>query len=103
MKLVKTLNYFSEKQFEDIEDLGDESYEELCKDPRIVSALLKELHGHGRRAGLQKFELPGVITLIPEQWTLESGLVTAAFKLKRKPIEDYYQKELKKMYEIKYE
>jgi long-chain acyl-CoA synthetase len=96
--LIDIIFFFSETRFQDL--IGKE-YEEVCADQRVVSALLKELHGHGRRAGLQKFELPGAITLIPEQWTLESGLVTAAFKLKRKPIEDYYQKELKKMYESK--
>ena len=31
-------------------------------------------------------------------WTPESGLVTAAFKLKRKPIQDFYSKDLKRMY-----
>ena len=64
---------FLEKLFEDLAEI---SYEDLCLEPRVITALLKELHGHGRRAGLQKFELPGVITLCPEQWTLESGLVS---------------------------
>jgi len=83
--------------------LSEKTYEEMCEDKRVVSALLRELHAHGRRANLQKFELPGAITLIPEQWTPESGLVTAAFKLRRKPIEDYYKKELMRMYELKIE
>ena len=94
----RALFLFPEKQFEDV---AEKEYEELCEDKRVVRALLKELHAHGRRANLQKFELPGAITLIPEQWTLESGLVTAAFKLRRKPIEDYYKKELMRMYEVK--
>lgn len=78
---------------------GDMSFEDQCADERVSKAILKELCGHGRRAGLEKFELPGALTLIQELWTPESGLVTAAFKLKRKPIQDYYQKELKRMYE----
>ena len=40
----------------------------------------------------------GAVTLIGDLWTPESGLVTAAFKLKRKPITDHYQKDLKRMY-----
>jgi len=52
-----------------------------------------------KKVKLEKFEIPGATTLCPELWTPESGLVTAAFKLKRKPIQDYYQKELKQMYE----
>lgn len=74
------------------------SFEQLCSDPTIVAAVLKDLNAHGRKAGLEKFELPGAIHLVSELWTPESGLVTAAFKLKRKPIQDYYQKELKAMY-----
>ena len=35
---------------------------------------------------------------VTELWTPESGLVTAAFKLKRKPIEEYYKKDLRAMY-----
>ena len=38
-------------------------------------------------------------TLCPELWTPESGFVKVACTLKRRPIQDYYQKELKKMYE----
>ena len=42
---------------------------------------------HGKKCSLEKFEVPTKITLSPEIWTPESGLVTAAFKLKRKCIQ----------------
>jgi len=74
------------------------SFEELCSNETMTGSMLKELSQHGRKAGLEKFEIPGAITLCTELWTPESGLVTAAFKLKRKPIQDYYQKDLKRMY-----
>lgn len=73
-------------------------HEELCRHKDVTGAVLRELHAHGRRLGLEKFELPGAVTLINDLWTPESGLVTAAFKLKRKPITDFYQKDLKRMY-----
>lgn len=73
-------------------------FEELCKNKDVTGAVLRELHSHGKRVGLQKFELPGAVTLVTELWTPESGLVTAAFKLKRKPIADHYHKDLKRMY-----
>ena len=70
----------------------------MCTRRELSQALLKELCSHGRTAGLERFELPGAVTICPELWTPESGLVTAAFKLKRKPITDYYQKDLRRMY-----
>ena len=35
------------------------SFEELCKNKVVTGAVLRELHSHGKRVGLQKFELPG--------------------------------------------
>jgi long-chain acyl-CoA synthetase len=78
---------------------ADVDVDALCVNKELNKALLRELCAHGRKAGLEKFEMPGAITLCPELWTPESGLVTAAFKLKRKPIQDFYMKDLKRMYE----
>ena len=64
----------------------------------VTGAVLRELQQHGKRLGLEKFELPGAVTLCCDLWTPESGLVTAAFKLKRKPIQEFYQKDLRRMY-----
>ena len=74
------------------------TFEAACADPEIRTTVLKAVVKHGKDACLEKFELPGAVTLCTEQWTPESGLVTAAFKLKRKPIQEYYQKELDRMY-----
>ena len=46
---------------------------------------------------LEKFELPAAVTLCKELWTPDSGFVTAAFKLKRKPIQDHYQNDINRM------
>ena len=78
---------------------NEADFETLCANKDLVKNVLAELRAHGKKAGLEKFELPASLTICTELWTPESGLVTAAFKLKRKPIQDYYQKELKKMYE----
>lgn len=47
---------------------------------------------------LQKFEIPGAVKLCPEQWSPDMGLVTAAFKLKRKAVQERYQHEINRMY-----
>ena len=38
------------------------------------------------------------MTLCEEEWTPESGLTTAAMKLKRKPLQQFYQADINRMY-----
>lgn len=45
-----------------------------------------------------RFEVPTAITLCKEVWSPDMGLVTAAFKLKRKDIQERYQSEINRMY-----
>ncbi len=75
-------------------------FELLCRDRDITGAVLRQLVNHGKSHALEKFEIPGAVTLCKEAWTPESGLVTAAFKLKRKPIQTFYQHELDRMYGV---
>lgn len=49
-------------------------------------------------ANLEKFEIPVKIRLSPDPWTPETGLVTDAFKLKRKELTAYYQTDIERMY-----
>jgi len=73
-------------------------YESLCNDNEVKKAVLSTLAVHGKNSNLEKFELPSNLTLSPEIWTPESGLVTAAFKLKRKCIQALYQGSIDRMY-----
>lgn len=52
-----------------------------------------------RASKLDKFEVPTKIRLLPEPWTPESGLVTAALKIKREQIKAKFKDELQKLYE----
>jgi long-chain acyl-CoA synthetase len=47
---------------------------------------------------LEKFEIPAKIKLLPDPWTPESGLVTAALKLKREVLKKEFSEELSKLY-----
>ena len=64
----------------------------------ILQAVLKSISIHGIKSNLEKFEIPKVLTLAPEAWTPESGLVTAAFKLKRKMVQNFFQQDIDQMY-----
>merc|ERR1719474_1755478 len=73
-------------------------YERLCKDNDVIKAVLNTLSMHGKKSNLERFEIPLRLTLSPETWTPESGLVTAAFKLKRKCIQTLFQPNIDEMY-----
>jgi len=74
------------------------SFEMLCQDPEVERAVLKDLQAHGAKSKLQKFEIPGAVKLCSEVWSPDTELVTAAFKLKRKNIQDRYQGDINRMY-----
>ena len=59
---------------------------------------VKSLVAFGKQHGLEKFEIPTKMTLIPSPWLPDSGLVTAALKLKRKEIQKKYQEDIDRMY-----
>lgn len=77
---------------------ADLQREELCMDDGIKKAILDELIATGKKAKLEKFELPADVYLTPDIWTPDTGLVTAAFKLKRKDIQSRYQDAINRMY-----
>jgi len=51
-----------------------------------------------KKARLEKFEIPAKIKLLSEPWTPDSGLVTAALKLKREVIRKAFSEDLAKLY-----
>ena len=70
----------------------------LCNNPNVIDHVLKDISNYVSRR-LEKFEIPKGITLVSEMWTPESGFVTSAMKLKRKPIQIAYQNDINRMYE----
>uniref|UniRef100_A0A8C1K724 long-chain-fatty-acid--CoA ligase n=1 Tax=Cyprinus carpio TaxID=7962 RepID=A0A8C1K724_CYPCA len=50
---------------------------------------------------LERFEVPQKIRLSSEAWTPETGLVTDAFKLKRKELKNHYIKDIERLYGAK--
>ncbi|KAH8386859.1 hypothetical protein KR093_003075 [Drosophila rubida] len=78
--------------------VAGKSFKELCSSQIMEKAILKEIAEHASKRKLQKFEVPAAVTLCNEVWSPDMGLVTAAFKLKRKNIQDKYQSDINRMY-----
>ncbi|XP_051009970.1 fatty acid CoA ligase Acsl3 [Acomys russatus] len=74
------------------------SWEELCNSSEMENEVLKVLSEAAISASLEKFEIPVKIRLSPDPWTPETGLVTDAFKLKRKELKTHYQADIERMY-----
>lgn len=72
--------------------------EVLCNNQDIVKEVSKKCNEQAKIGKLERYEIPQKIRLCHEAWTPESGLVTDAFKLKRKNIELHYLDDINKMY-----
>ena len=74
------------------------TYSELCKNPKVIRAATTLIGEYGKTKKLNKFEIPTKVAFCEELWTPDSGLVTAAFKLKRKEVVAKYSDVIKKIY-----
>ncbi|KAL2524822.1 Long chain acyl-CoA synthetase 8 [Abeliophyllum distichum] len=74
-------------------------FSELCNKLEAINEVQQSLSKAAKAAKLDKFETPAKIKLLPEPWTPESGLVTAALKLKREQVKSKFKNELQELYE----
>ena len=87
---------------------GDADWKEklvkICLDPRIVETILNELNEYGKRMGLQGYEmikalyLDGNVAEMNQVFTVENGLMTPTFKLKRKDCYEQYRDVIDNLY-----
>jgi long-chain acyl-CoA synthetase len=70
------------------------SLAELCHNQIVVDLVLKECNAVGRKNGFKPMETLCAVILTPDEWTPESGLVTAAQKIQRGNIAKKFHKEI---------
>ncbi|KAE9605183.1 hypothetical protein Lal_00025565 [Lupinus albus] len=73
-------------------------FPELCNKPEAVTEVLQSISKVAKAGKLQKTEIPAKIKLLPDPWTPESGLVTAALKIKREQLKARFKDDLQKLY-----
>jgi long-subunit acyl-CoA synthetase (AMP-forming) len=66
----------------------------LCSSPAVHDLLLKDLQALAKKAGLKGIEIVQGVVLTPDEWTAESGLLTAAQKVQRKAVERAFNEEI---------
>lgn len=74
------------------------TFGELCDDREVIAKVLETLREFGESKGLLRFEIPNRIKLCPEEWTPDNGLVTAALKIRRLQIQQFYRQSIDELY-----
>jgi long-chain acyl-CoA synthetase len=70
--------------------LGNKAAEDdaaLLRSEAAMKAVLDDLREAGRKSGLERWEVPVRVRLVAGPWTPESGLVTAALKVRRQSVQ----------------
>ena len=68
--------------------------EDLCKSADFNKAVLKQIEDVGKAAKLASFEVPKNLFLDPSPFTVDNGLLTPTFKMKRDPAKKMYAEKL---------
>ncbi|CAG2178123.1 unnamed protein product, partial [Oppiella nova] len=74
------------------------TFKDWCRDPQMAAEVFAAVQQFGRKSGLMKAEIPSKILLCAEEWLPDSGLVTAALKLRRIKIQEFYQMDIDRLY-----
>jgi len=71
---------------------------QLCADPRARAAVLVDMDAVGRDSRLRGFEFAKAVTLVPDPFSLENGLLTPTFKIKRQQAKAHFAEAISNMY-----
>ncbi|NWJ01555.1 ACSL1 ligase, partial [Crypturellus undulatus] len=74
------------------------SYEELCKNKDLKKLILEDMVRIGKEFGLKSFEQVKDITLHPEMFSIENGLLTPTLKAKRPELRKYFKSQIDELY-----
>lgn len=74
------------------------SYSELCSNKEVKKAILEDILRLGKEAGLKSFEQVRDITLHPELFSVQNGLLTPTLKAKRAELRSHFREQIDAMY-----
>ncbi|KAG0207909.1 hypothetical protein BGX28_000993 [Mortierella sp. GBA30] len=79
---------------------GDvEGLSKLCKDPKVRNAVLKELEKAGKAGALRGFEFVKRVYLTTDAFSVDNGMMTPTFKVRRPQVAEYFKEQIKAMYD----
>ncbi|KAI1292032.1 Long-chain-fatty-acid--CoA ligase 1 [Halotydeus destructor] len=71
---------------------------DLCQEPRVKQAILDDLHKCGKQDGLQSYEQVKDISMHPQQFSIDNGLLTPTLKTKRIECRKFFVNQIEAMY-----
>uniref|UniRef100_A0A2I3GDG0 Long-chain-fatty-acid--CoA ligase n=1 Tax=Nomascus leucogenys TaxID=61853 RepID=A0A2I3GDG0_NOMLE len=74
------------------------SFEELCRNKDVKKAILEDMVRLGKDSGLKPFEQVKGITLHPELFSIDNGLLTPTMKAKRPELRNYFRSQIDELY-----
>ncbi|XP_054158441.1 long-chain-fatty-acid--CoA ligase 4-like [Oppia nitens] len=84
-------------------NIGDDdstALDEICANSLVVKHIHQSLIETSYGQGLNRREIPTMITVCHQPWTPDNGLLTGAMKLKRVPIMDKHRKDIDAMFAV---
>eukprot|EP01103_Thecamoeba_quadrilineata_P017923 TRINITY_DN6572_c0_g1_i1.p1 TRINITY_DN6572_c0_g1~~TRINITY_DN6572_c0_g1_i1.p1 ORF type:complete len:671 (-),score=111.81 TRINITY_DN6572_c0_g1_i1:33-2045(-) len=76
----------------------DVTLEKLCEKPEVADYILKDLEKIAKESKLRGFEFVKKIHLSPYEFSVQNGLLTPTFKLKRHQLKEHFSEELSQLY-----
>lgn len=72
----------------------------LCASEKVQQLVMRECNALGKKNGFKSMELLEAVILTADEWTPESGLVTAAQKVQRKKVAEKFSAQIKACYRL---
>jgi long-chain acyl-CoA synthetase len=80
--------------------IGDnEGISKLCKDPKVIAAVIKELEKAGKAGALRGFEFVKRVHLTTDAFSVDNGMMTPTFKVRRPQVAAHFSEQIKLMYD----
>ena len=74
------------------------THDQICRDPIVLKEVLRVMSIHCSKARLHKNEIPAKVLLVSDEWSPDTGLVTAAMKIRRKNVAEMYKLYISRLY-----
>lgn len=76
----------------------NEDLRTLCEDENVQELVVNDLNSVGKKNGLKGMQLIQCVVIDPDEWTPQTGELTAAQKLQRKAIVGKWEDRINEIY-----